>query len=279
VLHIVTDSTADFTPEQGRDLGVTVVPLTVRFGDQEFRDGVDMTADQFYERLHSSNVMPTTSQPPPEQFAETYRGLLAAADDAVLSIHISGKFSGTVQSAQIAAAELGDRVTIVDSGSVSVGIQFLVRAALRDLASGKDAATIVRNTEARRDRVEIFVLLDTLTYAQRGGRIGRAQAFLGGVLNVKPLLHVVDGELNPHSRLRSRQQGIARMLDLINAEGALEAVGTMHSDAPELLEEARQRLVAAYPELDLVAGQLGPVVGTYTGPKAIGIAFMRAAQS
>jgi len=274
---VVTDSTADFTPGQARDLGVTVVPLTVRFGDEEFRDGVDMNADQFYARLRGGGATPTTSQPPPEQFAEVYRGLLSGADDQVLSVHLSGKFSGTVQSAEIAARELSGRVTVVDSGSVSVGVQFLVRAALRDLASGKDVATVVRNTEARKQRVEIFVLLDTLVYAQRGGRIGRAQAFLGGVLNVKPLLHVVDGELYPHSRVRSRQQGVVKMLDLVTAQGALEAVATMHSDAPELLEEARSRLVAAYPELDLITGQLGPVVGTYTGPKAIGIAFMKAA--
>jgi DegV family protein with EDD domain len=120
------------------------------------------------------------------------------------------------------------------------------------------------------------VLLDTLTYLHRGGRIGAAQAFLGGVLSFKPLIGVLDGEVHPQARVRSRRQGLDRMLALLAAAGPLEAVGTMHSAAPELVDELRPRLVDAYPELQLGTGQLGPVVGTYAGPKAIGVAGMRA---
>ena len=277
MLHLVTDSTSDLDQHTAGTLGVTVVPLVVRFGDQQFRDGVDLSPDDFYARLRREPTTPTTSQPSPEDFAEVYRRRLRDPDDSVLSIHISAKLSGTLQSASLAAKEFGGRVVALDSGSVSVGIQFLVRAALRDIVAGCDVATTVRNTEIRRTRIGIFVLLDTLTYLQRGGRIGRAQAFLGGVLNVKPVLRVADGEVDPQARVRNRQQGIARMLELVAAQGPLEAVSTMHSGAAEMLDEVRRRLVAAYPELDLIAGQLGPVVGTYAGPDAIGVAFLRAA--
>lgn len=275
MLHIVTDSTSDLLPGDAAPLGVTVVPLTVRFGEEQFRDGVDLGADGFYARLARCGTTPTTSQPSPDAFASVYRELLQDPDDQVLSIHISQKLSGTLQSATLAAREHQGRVHVVDSGSVSMGIQFLVRGALRDCAAGADVATIVRNSEARRERVTVYVLLDTLTYLHRGGRIGGAQAFLGGVLSVKPLLRVA-GEVHPQARVRNRRQGIDRMLALLAEAGPLEAVGAMHSGAPELLDEVRARLVAAYPELDLSSGEIGPVVGTYAGPRAVGVACLRA---
>lgn len=276
MLHIVTDSTSDLLPDEAEALGVTVVPLTVRFGEEQFRDGVDLDAGGFYARLARGGTSPTTSQPSPEAFASVYRELLAGSDDRVLGIHISQRLSGTLQSATLAAREHEGRVHVVDSGSVSMGIQFLVRAALDDLAGGSDVDTIVRNTEARQARVVVYVLLDTLTYLHRGGRIGAAQAFLGGVLSVKPLLRVAAGEVHPQARVRNRRQGIDRMLALLAEAGPLEAVGTMHSGAPELLEEVRPRVVAAYPELEIGTGQIGPVVGTYAGPRAVGVACLRA---
>lgn len=275
VLHIVTDSTSDILPSEAERIGVRVVPLTVRFGEQQFRDGVDLGSADFYARLARGGT-PTTSQPAPEAFAAVYRELLAGEGDRVLSIHISQRLSGTLQSATIAAQEHPGRVAVVDSGSVSMGIQFLVRAALRDRAAGVDADTTVRNTEARQARVMVYVLLDTLTYLHRGGRIGAAQAFLGGVLSVKPLLRISAGEVHPQARVRNRRQGIDRMLALLAGAGPLEAVGTMHSGAPALLDEVRPRLAAAWPELDLATGEIGPVVGTYAGPGALGVACLRA---
>ena len=152
MLHIVTDSTSDLTPAEAEQLGVTVVPLTVRFGEEQFRDGLDLDADAFYARLARGGPTPTTSQPPPEAFAEVYRRLLQGPDDRVLSVHIAAKLSGTLQSASLAAQELEGRVRLVDSGSVSMAIQFLLRAALRDVEGGADLDTVVRNTEARRRR-------------------------------------------------------------------------------------------------------------------------------
>ena len=276
MLHIVTDSTSDLTAAEAQRLGVTVVPLTVRFGEECLRDGVDLSADGFYARLPTSTVHPTSSQPSPEQFGEVFRSLLAGPDDGVVSVHLSPKWSGTMQSASLAAQEFDGRVRVVDSGTISAGLQFLLRGALRDIAGGADADTVVKNVEDRRGRVVIYILLDTLTYLQRGGRIGRAQAFLGGVLNLKPVLRLVDGEAHPFARVRSRQQGVTKLVDTIRAEGPLEALATMHSGAPELLDAIGAPITRAFPELDITTGQLGPVVGVYAGAGGLGVALMRA---
>jgi DegV family protein with EDD domain len=277
MLHLVTDSTSDLLADGAKALGVTVVPLTVRFGEEQFRDGVDIDASTFYARLTTSSAMPTTSQPSPEQFAEVYRELLRNDGDEVISLHISSKLSGTMQSANLAAQEFAPgRVHVVDSLSVSAGIQLLLRVAARARDEGADAAGIVQNLETLRSRVTVFVLLDTITYLAKGGRIGRAQAFIGGVLNVKPLLQIEHGEVEPVARVRSRQQGMGKLVELVRAAGPLHSVAMMHSTAPEAAAEVRGRLVTLLPEMDITLGQLGPVVGTYGGPGLVGVAILRA---
>jgi len=277
MLHLVTDSTSDLLAEEARALGVTVVPLTVRFGDEQFRDGIDIDAAAFYQRLTTSPVTPTTSQPSPEDFAGVYRKLLVNDDDEIVSVHIAAKLSGTMQSATLAARDLPEgRVHVVDSESVSAGIQLLLRQAAHYRDDGLDAARIVQNLEVERQRVIVYVLLDTLTYLQKGGRIGRAQAFLGSVLNVRPLLQIRESEVEPVARVRSRQQGMAKMVELVQQRGPLQSVSMMHSAALEGASELRSRLVATLPEMDIALGQLGPVVGTYSGPGAIGVATLSA---
>ena len=214
MIHLVTDSTSDILPSEAQALGVNVVPLTVRFGDEQFRDGVDIDADGFYVKLERSNVQPKTSQPSPEAFATLYRTLLANPDDQVVGLHISAKLSGTLQSAQLAAQDFDtERIHLVDTQSVSGGLQLLVLAALDDIKSGADAATVAANATERRSRLSILVLLDTLTYLHRGGRIGRAQALVGGLLNVKPLIAVRDGEVVPLARVRNHSKGIDMIVD------------------------------------------------------------------
>lgn len=277
MIHVVTDSTADLTRGQASELGVTVVPLTVRFGDEQYLDGVDLDSDAFYARLPQARVHPTTSQPTPEQFATVYRSLLEDRGDSVVSIHISSKLSGTLQSAHIACQEVGEeRVHLVDSESVSAGVQFLVREALDDIAAGADAATVAARAESRRSKVTIYVLLDTLTYLQRGGRIGRAQALLGSVLGVKPVLTVSDGEVAPQARVRSRRQGVDAIVELLKAKLPLRRLAVFHCGAPELLPVVMERLRAELPGVDIQTGQVGPVVGAYTGPGGIGIASLAA---
>jgi DegV family protein with EDD domain len=277
VIRIVTDSTSDILPDEAERLGIDVVPLTVRFGDEQFRDGVDLSPDQFYRRLPTTPAQPSTSQPTPEQFADVYRRHVDAGD-SVVSIHISSKLSGTLQSASLGAQDLPPgSVRVIDSTTVSAGMQFLVRAALADIAEGCDAAEVERRVTDRRDRVGVYVLLDTLTYLQRGGRIGRAQSLLGGILNVKPLLCVRDGEVHPQSRVRSRKQGIEAIIELARSKRPLASLAAFHCGAPELLELIEPQLRADHPGVELISGQLGAVVGTYSGPGGVGIALLRAA--
>lgn len=275
MIHIVTDSTADLSRAQAEALGVTVVPLTIRFGEEQFLDGVDLDSDAFYAKLASSSIHPTTSQPTPEQFTRAYTPLLQNPDDEIVSLHISGKLSGTLQSAHIARQELDpDRIHLVDTETVSAGLQFIVTAAAEDVAGGADAASVAQRAEERRSKVTIYVLLDTLTYLQRGGRIGRAQALIGSLLGVKPLLTVKEGEVSPQARVRSRRQGVEMIGELLQERLPLRRVAAFHCGAPELLPVLEKRLRAALPDVEIVTGQVGPVVGVYTGPGGLGIAAL-----
>jgi DegV family protein with EDD domain len=277
VIRVVSDSTSDLLPEDAANLGVDIVPLTVRFGDEQFLDGIELSPDDFYRRLPGTQVQPSTSQPTPEQFAQVYRRHVDAGD-TVVSVHISAKLSGTLQSASLAAQEFpAGAVSVIDSTTVSAGMQFLVRGALSDIAAGCDHTEVVRRTEGRRGRVSVYVLLDTLAYLQRGGRIGRAQSLVGGILNVKPLLRVQDGVVEPEARVRSRQQGINKMVELAAAQRPLEALGVFHCGAPELLQLIEPRLRDDHPGIEIFSGQLGAVVGTYSGPGGVGIALLRPA--
>ncbi|HEY8754800.1 MAG TPA: DegV family protein [Candidatus Dormibacteraeota bacterium] len=276
MIRVVTDSTSDILPDEAERLGIDVVPLTVRFGDEQFRDGVDLGPDAFYRKLATTSVQPSTSQPTPEQFAEVYRRHVMAGD-SVVSVHISAKLSGTLQSASLAAQEFpAGAVRVVDSMTVSAGLQILVRGALGDIASGCAIDEVEERVMSRRDRVGVYVLLDTLTYLQRGGRIGRAQGLVGGILNVKPLLSVTDGEVHPQARVRSRQQGIAKIVELAAAQRPLDGLAVFHCGAPELIDLIAPRLRADHPGIELMVGQLGAVVGTYSGPGGVGIALLRA---
>jgi len=278
VIHLVTDSTSDILPSEARTLGVNVVPLTVRFGEEQFRDGVDIDADGFYAKLERSNVQPKTSQPSPEAFATLYRTLLANPDDEVVGLHISAKLSGTLQSAQLAAQDFDpQRIHLVDTQSVSGGLQLLVLAALDDIKAGADAATVAANATERRSRLSILVLLDTLTYLHRGGRIGRAQALVGGLLNVKPLIAVREGEVVPLARVRNHSKGIDMIVEGIRERLPLERLALFHAAAAQTLAILQTRLAAAMPDVNAVLGRIGPVVGAYSGPGGVGIACIAAA--
>ncbi|MHB8718041.1 MAG: DegV family protein [Candidatus Dormibacteria bacterium] len=276
MVRIVTDSTSDISPADAARLGVDVVPLTVRFGEETFLDGVDITPDAFYARLATAPLSPSTSQPTPQRFAEIYQRHVDAGE-TVVSVHISEKLSGTLQSAVLAARDFAPGVIhTVDSMSVSAGLAFLVRAALFDVAEGCDAATVVARMTERRRRVTVYVLLDTLTYLQRGGRIGRAQGMVGGILKVKPLLRIA-GEVHPQARVRSRQQGIDRMLELVRGAGHVDQLAAFHCGAPELLDLVVPALREMHPEVEPMTGELGAVVGTYSGPGGIGVAHLTSA--
>jgi DegV family protein with EDD domain len=277
VIHLVTDSTSDIALADAEALGVHVVPLIVRFGEEQFRDGVDIDADQFYAKLAHTDVHPTTSQPSPDVFATLYRTLLADPADHVVGLHISAKLSGTLQSATLAAQEFdSNRIHLVDTESVSGGLQLLVRAALDDIKAGDDAAVVAEKATRRRSKVTIVVLLDTLTYLHRGGRIGRAQAFVGGLLNVKPLIAVRDGEVVPVARPRSRSKGIDLIVEQIRSCAPLRGLAEFHAAAAESMNELETRVGPAVSNVTAVLGRIGPVVGAYSGPGGLGVACLGA---
>ncbi|MGA8522221.1 MAG: DegV family protein [Candidatus Dormiibacterota bacterium] len=277
MIHLVTDSTSDISPSDAQALGVHIVPLIVRFGDEQYRDGVDIDADQFYAKLARTEVHPTTSQPSPDVFSTLYRTLLANPDDQVVGLHISAKLSGTLQSATLAAQDFDPgRIHLVDTESVSGGLQLLVRAALDDITAGDSAATVAEKATRRRRKVTILVLLDTLTYLHRGGRIGRAQAFVGSLLNVKPLIAVRDGEVVPMARPRSRSKGIEMIVEQVRGCTPLRSLAEFHAAAAESMLDLEQRLSAAVSNVTAIIGRIGPVVGAYSGPGGLGVACLGA---
>jgi DegV family protein with EDD domain len=254
-----------------------VVPLIVRFGDEQFRDGVDIDADQFYTKLEHSDIHPTTSQPSPDAFATLYKTLLEDPADQVVGLHISAKLSGTLQSATLAAQDFDrSRIHLVDTESVSGGLQLLVRAALDDIKAGDDAALVAEKATKRASKVTILVLLDTLTYLHRGGRIGRAQAFVGGLLNVKPLIAVRDGEVVPVARPRSRSKGIDLIVEQVRGCAPLRGLAEFHAAAAESMTELESRVGTAVSNVTAVLGRIGPVVGAYSGPGGLGVACLGA---
>ncbi len=277
MIHLVTDSTSDISPSDAESLGVHVVPLIVRFGDEQYRDGVDIDADQFYAKLARTDVHPTTSQPSPDVFSTLYKTLLSDPRDQVVGLHISTKLSGTLQSAMLAAKDFDPgRIHLVDTESVSGGLQLLVRAALEDIQAGDTAAAVAEKATRRRSKVTILVLLDTLTYLHRGGRIGRAQAFVGSLLNVKPLIAVRDGEVVPLARPRSRSKGIEMMVEQVRACAPLRGLAEFHAAAAESMADLEGRLGAAVSNVTAVLGRIGPVVGAYSGPGGLGVACLGA---
>ncbi|HZQ35643.1 MAG TPA: DegV family protein [Dehalococcoidia bacterium] len=272
MLRIVTDSTADFDAEEADELGVTVVPLTVFFGEAALLDRVDIQPDEFYARLKRDKVTPRTSQPSAGRFQEVYADLAAAGATEILSIHISAKLSGTHNSARLGAgvAPAGCQIETLDSATVCGGLQAMVRRAAE---IARDGGSLNQALEAARELVphhRISIMLDTLEYLQKGGRIGRARALLGSLLNLKPIVHVEDGEVAPGDRVRSRARGIERIFQLTNEVPAAERIIVQHTGAANDAETLARRFRAAQPGVPVDVRWIGPVVGTYVGPNAVG---------
>ena len=270
---IVLDSTADFPDAQHRYPNMRVVPLYVRFGDRSFRDYVELDPNAFYTRLRSAPELPTTSQPTPQDFLSTYEGL--SGYERILSIHISGKLSGTAGSAALAAEELGgDRVRIIDSDTASAAIALLALAVQRRLARGTTDEEIAELVAHYRETAVLLFTVDTLEFLARGGRIGRAKAMAGQLLNVKPILTIADGEVVPLTRVRGSQKALAEFAKRFAAtteDGPGLHVGIAHAQAEDRVADLRALVERERPqaEIDIVTS-LGAVVGTHAGPGTVG---------
>ncbi len=274
-VKIVTDSTSDMPPELATELGITVVPLTVSFGDEEFKDGIDITRDEFMTRLTSGGVHPKTSQPSAADFLAVYKTLTEAGDE-VVSVHVSGKLSGTLNSAHGAVQELqGARIELVDTQLASLALTLVVRAAAVAANGGATVEEVARIAEETASKIDLFFMLDTLEYLNKGGRIGKAQSLIGGLLSIKPVLKLVDGELHPHEKVRSRAKARERMKE-IAAQGAPYAeIALIHELAAEDVQ-AFEDFLRPLSNAPLLVGRIGSVIGTHTGPNVIGFALRRA---
>ena len=268
---IVTDSTSDLPPALAGARSITVVPLTLNFDGQALLDGVDITPTEFYRRLPNATTHPTTSQPSPGRFAEAYSALLAD-HDAIVSIHISEKLSGTFESAQ-QAADMTDptRVHVIDSQVVSMGLGLVTLAAASMAAGGADAEAIVDKVESMRAEEQTYFSVATLEFLRRGGRIGRASALLGSVLQVKPVLCIRDGLVTPLERVRTFERALSRVVELARAvdrgKGICAIVGHAGADADA---ERVGRELEPIAET-LMIQPLGPVVGAHAGPGVVGV--------
>jgi DegV family protein with EDD domain len=274
VVRIVTDSTADLTPEQQRAAGITVVPLNVHFGDDVFRDHVDLSTDEFFRRLKASSQLPRTSQPSVGAFEEAYRTLLEGGHE-IVSVHLSSKVSGTYNSALMAAQSVGaGKIDVVDSLSTSMALGFMALEGAKLAGAGRDRQAVAECLRGLVPKARVICVVDTLTYLERGGRIGKARALLGSLLNVKPILQLKDGEVVPLGRARGRPQALNRLVELLERDGKVSQLAIMHGAARADAEQLRERVASTYPGVDIQLTEIGAVLGTHTGPGVIGFTYL-----
>ena len=284
-VRIVTDSTADLPPELVEKWGITVVPLYVNFHGrnasvalESLRDGPDIGADAFYQRLAASSTLPTTSQPTVNDFLQQYRAL-CQDDDRVISVHISSKLSGTVSSALQARGQMEDpkKVEVVDSGLASMALGLAVLAGARAAAAGLDSEDVVQAVREACTQTQVFFMVDTLEYLQKGGRIGKAQALLGSLLSIRPILTVRDGEVHPLERVRTRAKALQRLASLVEERSPVSELCLMHGTTPEDITRLTERLAGVVPAEDLIVSRIGPVIGAHCGPGLLGVAVRHSA--
>ena len=275
VVKVVTDSTSDLSPQIVNELGISVVPLNVHFGEVTYRDGIDLSAEEFFQKLVSSPILPTTTQPSVGAFLEIYNAL-AEETNEIVSIHISAKLSGTYNSALVAknSLEKDCRIEVMDSLQATMATGLIVIAAARAAKAGANLDEVLAVARKAISQMRIRALLDTLEYLQKGGRIGKAQAFLGTILNVKPLIKLEDGEVHPVERVRSRARAIQHLCDFVQSFPHISDMAIMHSATPEEAEALADRLDPVFPKNRVHIASFGPVMGTYTGPGALGIALL-----
>lgn len=275
-IAIVTDTTSDIPPHLAHELGVSVVPLSVIFGEEAYKEGVDITPDLFYERLQHAKDLPTTSAPSVGDFLQTYREALKTTDE-IISIHLSSKLSATYDAACQAAAQLADegaRIDVVDSQSISVGMMILTVAASKAAREGATLEEIRKIIDGMIPRLRIYIVLDTLEYVRRGGRIGRARAFLGTILRVKPLLSIKEGEVHPEERVRTRAHALDRIFQLATSYPSIEQIGVAYSTNAEEADAMKRRLEGALEGTKVSMSRLGPVIGVHGGPGVLGIGVL-----
>ncbi len=276
-VKIVTDSLSDITSDIAPGLGITVVPLTVIFGHETFLDRVTITTEEFYRRLIHGTVWPTTTQPTPKVFADTY-DKLAAETDEILVVTLSAKLSGTYQSA-LSAKSLATkrcRVEVIDSQTVAMGLGLIVIAAAKKAQAGANLDELVKLVQGAMTRSHFIAYFDTLKYLAKGGRIGKAQGLLGSLLSVKPLLTIKEGEMHPLTRVRSLAAGVDYLYNFVAGFSRIEALAVEHTTNSDQADELVARFSSLVPKERIYRSTVSPVLGVYGGPGALALTVLEA---
>ncbi len=266
-VRIVTDSVADLPPEVVKELGITIVPLHVRFGEEVYRDGIDLTVDEFYSKLAHSKILPVTSVPSPGAFAEAY-GKIAEEADEILAIIVSSRLSGTYDVAlqSIGLMKQECRVEVIDSQLAVMAQGFLVIKAAKAAQAGTGLDELVDLVRSNIPRIDFLAAFDTLEYLRRGGRIGRAQALLGSILKINPIITLRDGVVEPAGRTRSRAKAIDYLYNFAMSYSHIDEMAVEDAACPEDAETLVERLSSKFPRERIYRSRTTPVIGTHTGP-------------
>jgi DegV family protein with EDD domain len=277
VVKVVTDSCSDITPQLARELGITVVPLYVQFGNETYRDNVDLSTEEFYHKLKTSNVQPTTATVSPAHFAQTFNEL-AEETKEIMAITLSEKFSAIYATALQGKAMVKKdcRIEVIDSRAGAGAQMLLVIAAAKMAQSGANLEQLADWVRRAIPRAHVRMTFDTLEYLRRGGRVGKAQAFLGGLLRVNPVLGIKDGEAFPIARCRNRAQAVDFLVDFVKGVGRMEAVAIEDATTPQELELLAQRLKDVAPAEHTYRSKVSPVVGTHVGPHVLAVSVLEA---
>jgi DegV family protein with EDD domain len=274
-VRIVTDSIADLPSGVVKELGITVIPLLVRFGERLYRDGIDLTADRFYEKLQRSKTFPVTSVPSPAAFAEAY-DKLAEKTDEILAIIVSARLSGTydvaLQSVRLMKRKC--RVRVLDSRWATMALGFIVMKAARAAKTGASLDKVIEVARSTIPRVDFRAAFNTLEYLRRGGRIGRAQAFLGSLLKINPIITLENGVVEPAGRTRSRAKAIEHLYDFATSYSSIEEMAVEDTACPDDAEALVERLGSIFPKERIYRSKMTPAIGTHTGPGLLLVAIL-----
>jgi DegV family protein with EDD domain len=276
-VRIVTDSASDLPQSLCDELSIDVVPLSIRFGEEEYVDRVELTTDAFWQKLSNTQQLPETAAPSVGAFEETFRRLGDDGADGIICVNLSAAMSATMQSAQVAAKALDGicPAEVFDSKTVSMAQGDLVLHAARRAQEGADIDTILAELEDRRGRLKLLATLDTLEYLRKGGRVGGAQAMLGSMLSIKPVITVTDGIVQPVGKVRTRSKALRFIADRVTP-GTAEQVYVMHAAAPDI-DEFLSLLQPVVPRAEIMVEQIGPVVGVHAGPRVVAVGWVERA--
>jgi DegV family protein with EDD domain len=276
-VKIVTDTLSDITGDLAAKLDLTVIPLYVRFGEEIYRDRVDITSEDFYRRLVNEPKLPSTTQPTPNDFADVYRKL-AEETDEILVVVVSSKLSGTYQSATQAKDYVKGkcRIEVVDSGQVAMAEGLIVIAAAEAVKAGASLTKVAEMARKAVSRSHLVAYFDTLKYLAKGGRIGKAQGLLGSMLSVKPILTIRDGEMAPLTRVRSLTAGLDYLYNVVACASKIEGIAVEHATTRVDADKLVERIGKIYPKEKIYRSVISPVIGTYSGPVALALTVLEA---